>query len=92
MSEFEEQADDNNAICPYCGNSYQVESEYYDEDSREEKCDTCGNKYWLSQYFSVTHKTRPDCTINGQDHQYELVELSNSQKAEFCLVCGDCRI
>ena len=91
MAKFEEQYDSENAICPYCFDSYQVEAEDYDEDEREEQCDECGMKYWLSQSFSVTHETRPDCELNGEDHVFERVKLYNGREADFCTVCDKCR-
>jgi len=91
-TEFEERSDENDAICPYCGNKYQVETEDYDEDCRQEKCDECGNNYWLNQTFSVTHDTRADCSINGQDHIYERVTFKDGKKADFCTKCGDCSL
>ena len=53
------QVDPNDAICPYCGASYQVESEDYDEFDREEECAECGKTYIMNQYFDVTTHTRP---------------------------------
>ena len=88
--EFDEMTDDNDAICPYCGDRYQVESEDYTEDDREEKCDGCGKKYWLHEHFSVSHETRPDCALNGQQHKYEEVAFKSGNSAFFCTVCGHC--
>ena len=88
---FQAHTDDNDAICPYCGHRYQVEAEDYDEDGRQETCDECGKKYWLHQSFSVTHHTQPDCWLNGDEHQYERVDLKNGLSADFCKICDDCR-
>ncbi|MCK2149480.1 hypothetical protein MYE70_10420 [Marinobacter alexandrii] len=92
MSLYEEQDDSLNAICPYCEYSYQVEGEDYGEDSQEQECDGCGKKFWLNQSFSVTHHTRPDCKINGEQHDWMLVELRNGKDAFFCQVCGECSL
>jgi len=89
---YEEQVDDTDAICPYCGERYQVESEDYDEHSREDECESCGKVYWLSQGFSVTHYSKPDCELNGQTHDFERVKLSNGKEADFCLICNKCRL
>ena len=88
MSKFEDQIDSNDAICPYCIHRYQVESEDYDEDQREEYCENCGKSYWLSQSFTVTHETCPDCSLNGMEHHFEEKPLSNGKKAKFCTECG----
>jgi uncharacterized Zn-finger protein len=88
---YDYQIDDNDAICPYCGARYQVECEDYSEDSREDECGECGKKYRLSQSFSVTHHTYPDCELNGEHHQFEQMKLSNGKEADFCTVCNMCR-
>lgn len=92
MAKFEEQSDSNNAICPYCGNQYQVECENYDEDVRQEECQVCKKQYWIYQSFSVTTHTSPDCKLNGSAHNYEWITLKNGRKAMFCTICGDCQI
>lgn len=90
-SVYEDQQDDNVVICPYCETQYQPESEDYDEDTRAEECEDCGKKFYLRQSFSVTHHTRPDCELNGFDHQFERVTLSNGKAADFCTICDKCR-
>lgn len=90
-SQYEDQIDDNNSICPYCKESYQVESEDYSGDEREVVCEGCGMKYYLYQSFSVDHHTRPDCELNGEDHKFERVRLTNGREADFCTVCDKCR-
>lgn len=89
-SQFEEQIDNNDSVCPYCGDRYQVEAEDYDEDERQDECGGCGKKYWLHQRFSVEHYSRPDCELNGQAHSYERIKLKNGREADFCTVCDDC--
>ena len=88
---YDYQVDDNNAICPYCYAKYQVESEDYDEDSHEDECGECGKKYRLAQHFSVTHHTYPDCELNGEQHQFERIQLSSGREADFCTICNKCR-
>ena len=90
MSEYTDQSDDNHVICPYCGHSYQPESEDYDTDEREENCEECGKNYYLSQEFSVTHNTQPDCKLNGDEHDYKPIDL-NGKKVPLCTVCGKCQ-
>lgn len=92
MSTYEDQCDDNNSICPYCEESYQVEGEDYSEDEQEIECSGCGKKYYLHQSFSVTHHTRPDCELNGEEHKFERILLGNGKEADFCTVCDKCRI
>jgi hypothetical protein len=90
-SKYEDQADDNIVICPYCMAEYQPESEDFDEDTRAEECEDCGKKFYLHQSFSVTHHTRPDCELNGDTHQFERVKLTDGREADFCTVCDRCR-
>ena len=56
MSELYE-IDGCNAICPYCGGSYQVEAEDYTESPVEEECGSCGKTYRRWTEFSVDHWT-----------------------------------
>jgi hypothetical protein len=46
---------DEERICPYCGHSYQPESETHSEDAREEDCEKCGKTYMAYDSFSVMH-------------------------------------
>ena len=91
-SKYEEQIDDNDSICPYCHDRYQVEAEDYDENEREVECDNCGKKYWLMESFSVTHNTRPDCQLNGTEHDFELITLRDGAKVFFCKICDECKL
>jgi len=91
MAKFDTQMDSVNAICPYCEASYQVESEDYSEDSRAEECGNCGKKYLIYQSFSVDTITKPNCEINGDEHDFELVELTGGG-AYFCTVCDECKL
>jgi ribosomal protein L32 len=92
MSQYEEQFDRRNAICPYCRYEYQVESSDYSEDTREEECSECGKTYLIHQSFSVTTYTTPDCALNAEAHNYKLKTLSTGRSAYFCETCGDCKL
>ena len=87
MSKFEEKSDDYYSICPYCGHKYAVESEDYgDQDERQEiYCEECEMKYYLNQDYTITHQTKPDCKLNGQNHNYEFFKNSRHR---FCTICG----
>ena len=91
MSEYDDQIDDNDSICPYCEERYQVECEDYSEDDQIIECHQCGKKYHLCQSFTVNHCTSPDCELNGEEHQFERVECTNGP-ADFCKTCGKCRL
>jgi hypothetical protein len=91
VSKFDDTANDDVVECPYCGHTYQPEPEDYDDDEREEDCGECGKKYYLSQSYSVTHHARSDCTLNGVEHDYQVVDLNNGKQHSFCTVCGKCQ-
>lgn len=91
MSEYSEQSDEVDAICPYCGLNYQVESEDYDNDLRVETCYGCGKKYYINQEFTVTTYTRPDCELNGEEHQFLPIHFENP-KVVHCSVCDKVEI
>ena len=87
---FEAQAkhlsDDANVICPYCKYEYQPEAEDYSEDTREEECHKCGKKFWVWQAFSVDHHSKPDCELNGEQHEWDAV---SARKPDW-QSCGKC--
>ena len=88
MSDFDDTAHDDKMECPYCGHSYQPESEDYSEDEICEECEECGKHYFSYQSFNVTHFARPDCVLNSVSHNYEPVTLRNGKTYKFCSVCG----
>jgi transposase-like protein len=92
MSQYERQCDYEKAICPYCEHGYEVESEDYDEERRKEECEECGKTFWLSQSFSVTHDTSPDCELNEDTHKWELMSFSDLRTAFFCAKCNKCSL
>ena len=90
-SKYTDQIDAANMICPYCGDSYQVECEDYSEDLIEEECEECGKKYYSRQNFSVDHYSAPDCELNNEFHKWELLKLSDGSTHPFCSICGKCK-
>lgn len=89
MSKYHEINSSYDVLCPYCRHKYQPEMADCDEYERVATCDKCGKKYFLSQIFDITHVTRPDCEINGEQHQ--LVGHNNASKTfswQVCTVCG----
>lgn len=88
MQKYRERRDNEKAICPYCGDSYQVEEVDYDDDEGVEKCCNCGKIYWLSQVFTVTHVTKPDCGINNIEHKWERFTRQDGSVVVFCDVCN----
>ncbi len=83
MIKYKSHSHSTNAICPYCGSSYQVESEDCAFEARVELCDDCEKYYLLESFVDVTHRTSPNCELNGDDHDWE-------EKAthKVCRVCG----
>ena len=91
MSKYEETWDNCDRVCPYCAHRYQVEAENYSEDVREEDCDECGKKFYGYESFSVSHYSKPDCELNGDEHKWEPTPISGGRSHDFCSVCGECR-
>lgn len=63
--EYEQTYDDCNAICPYCGHSYQVESESYDMEGCDEECNSCHRVYVRHTEISVTHYCTPKPNVES---------------------------
>jgi hypothetical protein len=82
-----DQYSDSFEICPYCEHSRHVESGDYtgDGDDTARQCDNCGKSYYYHTSYSVSHRTRGDCVLNGEEHDYSECK-SNPQ----VLVCSKC--
>jgi len=93
FAKYTDKVDSCNAVCPYCGDSWQVESEDYlmEDDERDVECDGCGKKFYLSQNYSIDHHSTPDCELNGMKHTWEPVKLNNGKVHDFCSVCDKCK-
>ncbi len=93
QSRFEVVYDDNNAVCPYCKSSWQVESEDYlpDGEKRKVECDDCGKRFYLSQSYSIDHHSSPDCELNGEPHRWVPIKIRGYETHDFCSVCDKCR-
>lgn len=85
VQKYDDQYDNNNSICPYCGDEYQVEAEDYSEEPRAVQCQECMMMYYLRQNFEVTHIATPDCELNGEKHKFEIMENKTFKK---CCICG----
>ena len=70
MPRYREENSSDHRKCPYCGYTHHVEGEDYSEEDREEECSECGEKYWAAEVFEVTHFSRPDCALNGREHDW----------------------
>ena len=82
--------DDSVRECPYCGHTYQPESETYSEDSWVETCDACDKQYHATDRFSVTHYAEPDCELNGEVHDWQDRYVRGGRKHPFCTKCDKC--
>ncbi len=91
MSTAEDQADEDNVICPYCQAGYQPEAEDFSEDTRTEECGNCGKKYHIHQSFTITHHTKPDCALNSEEHDYKPRSLGAGRYHDFCAKCDKCK-
>jgi hypothetical protein len=60
--------DSCDAICPYCGASYQVECEDYTETPVDEECGECGKTYRRWTEYSIDHHTETiEAALRGED-------------------------
>jgi DNA-directed RNA polymerase subunit RPC12/RpoP len=91
MSKYTDNSNDDGIECPYCGDKSFVEAESYSEDTREVECDACEKKFWQNESFTVSHEARPDCDLNGSQHQWEPITLRSGKSHDFCAECGECR-
>jgi len=73
--------------CPYCGHKHEPEWINNDEEESDETCEKCGKKYHASQSMTISYQARPDCTLNGEEHNFELF-----MGAFFCVKCKECRL
>lgn len=87
MSKYRDCWDEENAICPYCECKIHVELEDYSESEQEQQCDECGKLFFLKQDSIVSHHTKPDCEINGIEHEYEEIKITGDVIL-FCMICG----
>jgi|SRR5699024_1172369 len=76
--------------CPYCGHKWHVEAEEYDERARAEECDECGKGFYAYENISVAHVARPDCELNGEEHEWETMGIGNGKTHLFCAKCSRC--
>ncbi len=58
-NEPEEQSDDTDIICPYCGNRTQAESCDNDPYEQETDCDECGKTFVQWANISIDYHTAP---------------------------------
>lgn len=83
----EETMNDNDRECPYCGYKYQPDSEDFHEDIEVEECEECGKKFHSHDSISITHWATPDCSLNGEAHEWSKFEFQDGRKREFCDKC-----
>ena len=80
------------SICPYCQEEdAQIEGEDYSEDEYELECSHCDKKYYVHQQFEISHHSRGDCELNGEEHDYQPVTLRSGESAPFCTKCDKCQ-
>lgn len=89
-AQFKSDSDDAVVRCPYCKHEYQPESEDYSENTREQECSECEKKFWLYQNFSVTHCVKPDCELNGSQHEWDSVRTNPAYQS--CGICDKYRM
>lgn len=75
--------------CPYCG--YEFNDSWELPDSDEVECDECHKIFYYERNVSVTYECSKDCTINGEEHDFEWRDTT-SGSAYFCKKCREVKL
>ena len=87
-SKFTEQIASEGYICPYCEETHYCDDWGHDYDGEVVECEECGKKFRATASHSVDFYARPDCELNGGEHDY----VWNEAGAYFCSVCNHCKL
>lgn len=68
MSKYEDQNEDDCAVCPYCRSKHCIEPESQSESGTVLECDYCEKKFEYVTNISISHSTSPNCRLNNSDH------------------------
>lgn len=89
MSTYEGRFDEEKIICPYCGHSHRpLDAGDFGEDDEVDECENCGKQYHVYQEIQIQHRTKPDCELNKQEHEYEDKPLYGGKTFQACAACG----
>ena len=72
--------------CPYC-DAYDNDFDDYQsiEDEKKHQCASCNKTFWAEADVRVQYKSRPDCELNGEKHNFEQAAFIH------WLTCSKCR-
>lgn len=89
MSKYEENLNDE-ITCPYCGDRFEDSWDTIagDGETAVIDCD-CGKKFTATCVLSIDYWGHPDCELNGDEHDYEMIHFDSGKSANFCEICGN---
>lgn len=84
--------DTEEMVCPYCGASWQIEREYYDDYIGNDvivECGECGMRFTASAEVTVTFSTQPVEDIAKYKRQYMREQEWLDYDAAYIKTCQD---
>lgn len=83
FQKYEDKYEDD-LTCPYCNYKFPDSWESCSEEERLINCPKCRKYFygWMEQ--SVEYKSKPDCKLNKEEHQFE----DNNDGWLNCKICG----
>ena len=79
-------------VCPYCGASWEIESEYYDDCIGKdvvEECSECGMRFTASAEVYVYFSTEPAEVFARRESDYKRKQDWLDRDAEYIKKCQD---
>lgn len=73
--------------CPYCGENWETEGEFYDGYHGELECGSCSKKFIVQCRYSIEYDTVGDCRANGELPH----ELKKGYFKDSAFECQKCR-
>jgi NAD-dependent SIR2 family protein deacetylase len=87
FSKYEDKFEDD-LTCPYCNYEFTDSWESCTESSEIIDCPECEKKFYGWMQKSIDYKSKPDCKINNEKHQFENV----SDGWLKCKICGELKM
>lgn len=85
---FHQQFDCANVVCPYCG--YEPDETYPEPngDWEEEECGFCEKKYYTTA--SISYDSKKSCKLNGSECEWIDDNFMNSDSKYYWFNCKNC--
>lgn len=86
MSKYKEESSKTGHICPYCKEEIACDrGRNFDHNEEIEECEYCHKKFIATAELMFTFYSKPDCKINGEDHDFAYLP---GFKVNYCIKCG----